>query len=218
MRGSDHPQTAMFSVVSIEDRIPADHPLRAMLALVNPVIAALSPRFQAMYSTMAGPRFRPSACCGLCSFKSSTPFGASASSWSSSTTTCCSAGSSGSIPTIPSGRRRCSRRIAIARGGQYCRGLSAGSAQERRTSVDCCRMSISPLTGHSSTPGRARRASDGRTVARRRRRMTIPGNPTVNFRKEKRSNKTHESVTDPECRLAARATARPPSSVISAAS
>jgi len=29
-----------------------------------------------------------------------------------------------------------------------------------------------------------------------------PGNPTVNFHGEKRSNKTHESTTDPEARLA----------------
>src|SRR5215212_7883263 len=59
MRGSDHPQTAMFSMVSIEDRIPADHPLRAMLALVNPIIAALSPRFQGMYSTVGRPSIPP---------------------------------------------------------------------------------------------------------------------------------------------------------------
>ena len=32
MRGPDHPQTAMFSYVSIEDRIPVDHPLRAIQA------------------------------------------------------------------------------------------------------------------------------------------------------------------------------------------
>jgi hypothetical protein len=28
-----------------------------------------------------------------------------------------------------------------------------------------------------------------------------PGNPTVNFRGEKRSNATHQSVTDPDCRF-----------------
>ena len=28
-----------------------------------------------------------------------------------------------------------------------------------------------------------------------------PGNPTVNFRGEKRSNKTHESTTDPDAQL-----------------
>src|SRR5260370_15990047 len=59
MRGSDHPQTALFSVISIEDRVPADHPLRALLALVNPVIAALSPRFQAIYSTVGRPSIPP---------------------------------------------------------------------------------------------------------------------------------------------------------------
>jgi hypothetical protein len=49
MRGSDVPQTALFSFISVEDRIPADHPLRAIQAIVNPILARLSPRFQAMY-------------------------------------------------------------------------------------------------------------------------------------------------------------------------
>lgn len=48
MRGADVPQTTMFSYVSVEDRIPADHPLRDIHALVNPILAALSPRCQAM--------------------------------------------------------------------------------------------------------------------------------------------------------------------------
>src|SRR3954468_19050067 len=59
MRGPDHPQTTMFSYRSIDDRIPADHPLRAIQALVNPILAELSPRFQAMYSTMGRPSIPP---------------------------------------------------------------------------------------------------------------------------------------------------------------
>ena len=59
MRGSDVPQTTMFSDLSVEDRIPADHPLRAIQALVNPILAALSPRFQAMYATMGRPSIPP---------------------------------------------------------------------------------------------------------------------------------------------------------------
>ena len=59
MRGDDQPQTALFSYVSIEDRIPADHPLRTIQALVNPVLTALSPRFQTMYSTMGRPSIPP---------------------------------------------------------------------------------------------------------------------------------------------------------------
>jgi transposase len=59
MRGADHPQTTVFSVISIEDRIPTDHPLRAMLTLVNPILAALSPRFQELYSRLGRPSIPP---------------------------------------------------------------------------------------------------------------------------------------------------------------
>lgn len=59
MRGSDVPQTVMFSYVSIEDRIPATHPLRAVQALVNPMLAALSPRFAALYARMGRPSIPP---------------------------------------------------------------------------------------------------------------------------------------------------------------
>ena len=59
MRGDDQPQTALFSYVSIEDRIPADHPLRTIQTLVNPILAALSPRFQTMYATMGRPSIPP---------------------------------------------------------------------------------------------------------------------------------------------------------------
>ena len=79
MRGDDQPQTALFSYVSIEARIPADHPLRTIQALVNPVLTALSPRFQTMYSTMGRPSIPPSACCAPCCCKCCSRFGVSAS-------------------------------------------------------------------------------------------------------------------------------------------
>ena len=50
MRGEDRRQDVLFSYLPIEDRIPPDHPLRAMRALVEPILTALSPRFQTMYS------------------------------------------------------------------------------------------------------------------------------------------------------------------------
>ncbi len=59
MRGSDVPQTTLFSYVSVEERIPADHPLRTIQALVNPILAALSPRFQTMYATRGRPSIPP---------------------------------------------------------------------------------------------------------------------------------------------------------------
>jgi transposase len=59
MRGADEPQTTLFSYVSIEDRIPADHPLRTIHALVNPILVALSPRFDALYARMGRPSIPP---------------------------------------------------------------------------------------------------------------------------------------------------------------
>ena len=50
MRGQDTQQSAMFSYVSLEDRIPADHPLRAMRKMVDAALRELSPLFDKLYA------------------------------------------------------------------------------------------------------------------------------------------------------------------------
>ena len=45
MRGDDQQSGWMFSYVSLEARVPADHPLRAMRQMTDAVLARLSPRF-----------------------------------------------------------------------------------------------------------------------------------------------------------------------------
>jgi hypothetical protein len=42
MRGDDHQPDAMFSYVSAEQRVPQDHPLRAIRALVDDVLRDMS--------------------------------------------------------------------------------------------------------------------------------------------------------------------------------
>ena len=59
MRGSELSQSHLFSYVSIEDRIPQDHPLRGMRRLLDPVLAELSPRFAALYSRTGRPSIPP---------------------------------------------------------------------------------------------------------------------------------------------------------------
>src|SRR5881296_1772141 len=50
MRGPDHQQSAMFSYLSPEQRVPADHPLRAVRQMADTILAQLSLVFSKMYS------------------------------------------------------------------------------------------------------------------------------------------------------------------------
>src|SRR5664279_4352374 len=60
MRGDDQQlQTGMFSYVALEDRIPADHPLRGVRALVDAVLAEMSKDFDGLYSQVGRPSIAP---------------------------------------------------------------------------------------------------------------------------------------------------------------
>ncbi len=59
MRGADHQQPAMFSVVALEDRVPADHPLRPLRTMVDRALVALSPVFDTLYAEGGRPSIPP---------------------------------------------------------------------------------------------------------------------------------------------------------------
>jgi transposase len=50
MRGNDEQQGAVFSYINPEDRIPADHPLRQIRAMMNRALAELWAHFEALYA------------------------------------------------------------------------------------------------------------------------------------------------------------------------
>src|SRR5580765_7228902 len=50
MRGLDHQQSAIFSYLSPEQRVPSDHPLRAVRQITDTILAQLSQLFSTMYS------------------------------------------------------------------------------------------------------------------------------------------------------------------------
>lgn len=202
MRGADRRQDVLFSYLPIEDRIPPDHPLRAMRALIEPILTALSPRFQAMYSTMGRPSIPPEQLLRalllqiLYTIRSErqlmeqldynllfrwfvglTPDEAV---WD---------------PTVFTKNR--DRLLAGHIAEAFCQEVLK-AAHDRALlshahfSVDgtlleawASQKSFRPKADPSPPP------SDG-----------DPSNPTVSFRNEKRSNVTHQSVTDPEARLA----------------
>jgi transposase len=202
MRGSDIPQTVLFSFVSIEDRIPADHPLRTIQALVNPILAALSPRFEAMYSTMGRPSIPPERLLRALLlqvlytirserqlmeqldynllFRWFVGLNPDDAVW---------------VPTVftKNRERLMDGNIADAFLGEILTAADTrGLLSHEHFTVDgtlleawASHKSVRPKDDPTPPP------SDG-----------DPKNPTVNFRGEKRSNATHASVTDPDARLA----------------
>lgn len=59
MRGADDRSLGLFSYVRLEDRIAADHPLRAIRLLVEEVLERLSPRLAGLYSHTGRPSIPP---------------------------------------------------------------------------------------------------------------------------------------------------------------
>ncbi len=59
MRGDDIQQGAVFSYLSPEQRVPADHPLRPVRQMVDTVLKRLSPCFEAMYAEGGRPSIPP---------------------------------------------------------------------------------------------------------------------------------------------------------------
>src|SRR3954462_13695201 len=59
MRGTDTTQSAMFSYVSPEQRVPKEHPLRPIRVFCDIALRALSREFDHMYSDMGRPSIAP---------------------------------------------------------------------------------------------------------------------------------------------------------------
>src|SRR5437773_8668891 len=59
MRGADGQQSGMFSYVSPERRIPADHPLRPIREMTDEVLRHLSRRFAGLYPKTGRPSIAP---------------------------------------------------------------------------------------------------------------------------------------------------------------
>ena len=59
MRGMDHQQSQMFSYLSPETRVRKDHPLRAIRTMVDEVLGTLSPQFDHMYASEGRPSIAP---------------------------------------------------------------------------------------------------------------------------------------------------------------
>jgi transposase len=59
MRGDEDAQADVWSYIPLEQRVPADHPLRPLRAMVDAVLTELSPEFRRLYSRVGRPSIPP---------------------------------------------------------------------------------------------------------------------------------------------------------------
>jgi transposase len=59
MRGADQQSEALFSYVAPEHRVPANHPLRPIRTMANQALKKLSPRFTKLYAASGRPSIAP---------------------------------------------------------------------------------------------------------------------------------------------------------------
>ena len=59
MRGDRREEDQLFSYIPLEDRVPENHPLRVIRQFVDPILAELSPRFDAIYAKTGRPSIPP---------------------------------------------------------------------------------------------------------------------------------------------------------------
>src|SRR3979490_785488 len=59
MRGDDNQQEGIFSYISPEKRVPADHPWRPIRKMVDEILKERSPQFAQLYSDVGRPSIAP---------------------------------------------------------------------------------------------------------------------------------------------------------------
>jgi transposase len=200
MRGSDQQQSHVFSYISPEQRVRKDHPLRPIRAMVDEILKQLSPQFDKMYAKVGRPSIPPEQLLRaqllqmLYSVRSErllmeemdynilfrwfVGLNLDDPVWDATVFT----KNRDRLLEAEVAKEFLARVVAQAR--------EKGWTSEEHFSVDGTLLeawasvkSFQPKDKKSSPPD-------------------DPGNPTVNFRGEERSNQTHESKTDPDALLA----------------
>lgn len=201
MRGQDSSQDSFFSYGSLEERIPSNHPLRPIRQLVDRVLRQLSSDFAKLYAPMGRPSIAPEKLLRALLLMV--------------------------LYTIRS-ERRLMEELEYNFLYRWFVGLGMDEAvwdatvftknRERFIDGEVARRFFDAVVGearvadllsdeHFSVDGTLIEAWASLKSFRPKGEQNSappddPGNPTVNFHGEKRSNQTHESTTDPDAKLA----------------
>lgn len=201
MRGHDAQQGHMWSYLSPEQRVPPDHPLRPIRAMVDQALQDLSPRFALLYSHTGRPSIPPEqllralllqAFYSVRSerqlmeqldynllFRWFVGLAMDDPIWD---------------PTVFTKNR--DRLLAGDIAQAFFEAVLTQARQSDLLSREHFTVDGTLLEAWASHKSFQRKDADPKTPP------DDPGNPSVDFHGERRSNDTHQSTTDPEARLA----------------
>jgi transposase len=203
VRGRRNPQASMLAFVDLEERVPPQHPLRTIKRFADRALTELSPTFDAMYRAGGRPSIPPerllkaSLLISLYSVRSERAFCEDLDFqllWRWFLDMSLMEPSFDQSTFSKNRSRLLQQQVALQFFDQVVRQADAlellsdehftvdGTLIEAAASLKSFRPKDKPRSDEPPPDD--------------------TGNPTVNFRGEKRSNATHQSTTDPEARLA----------------
>src|SRR5437588_10016779 len=203
MRGRRNPQVTMLAFIDLEERVPIDHPLRAIKRLADAALAELSPTFDAMYRTGGRPSIPPerllkaSLLISLYSVRSERAFCEELDFqllWRWFLDMSLMEPSFDQSTFSKNRNRLLQQQVALRFFDEIVRQADAlGLLSDEHFTVDGTLIeAAASLKSFQPKDEPPSQGSDGGT----------PSNRWVNFHGQKRSNATHQSRTDPEALLA----------------
>lgn len=207
MRGTDRQQSSMFSYISAEQRVPNDHPLRAIRVMVDAAVSELQAEFDAMYAQGGRPSIPPEKLLRALLLQL--------------------------LYTVRS-ERQLMEQLDYNLLFRWFVGLSMDDPvwdvsvftknRERLLDAELAQRFFNQVVTQARAQGLisaehftvdgtlieawAGQKSFQRTQGKPTPPPDDPGNPSVNFRGERRCNATHQSTTDPQARLYKKAAGR----------
>jgi transposase len=200
MRGTDQQQTHVFSYISPEQRVRRDHPLRPIRTMVDEILKQLSPQFNKMYAKVGRPSIPPEQLLRaqllqmLFSVRSErllmeemdynilfrwfVGLNLDDPVWDATVFT-----------------KNRDRLLEAEVAKEFLARVVGQARAKGWTSDEHFTVDGTLLEAWASV--KSFQPKDKKNVP-----PDDPGNPTVNFRREKRSNQTHESNSDPDALLA----------------
>ena len=199
MRGDDQQTSHLFSYLSPEQRVPADHPLRPIRVMTDKALRRLSSKFEALYATTGRPSVPPEHLLRALLLQV--------------------------LYTVRSERLLMEQLqynllfrwfVGLDMDDEVWTPTTFSKNRDRLLDGDIARAFLEAIVAqarghrllsdeHFTVDGTLLEAWAGqKSFCRKGQRPTPPddpGNPTVDFHEESRLNDTHESTTDPDARL-----------------